>query len=160
MAGVYYTPAWQGARNAACGTALPRQSNIAGTQTGMASSFPPAARREILLGPAGLWSLLSVSQPVAVEVEVGGAARSPWELHNLIHCKKEAGCRAFAQRKVSSKYKLIPVLLPPPGPHIASPPQGPLRCLTPTRDQGGTSQKATLSRVSTVVTQVFGEHLL
>lgn len=114
------------------GTALPRQSNIAGTQTGMASSFPPAARREILLGPAGLWSLLSVSQPV--EVEVGGEAWSPWELHNLIHCKK-AGCRAFAQRKVSSKYKLIPVLLPPQGPHIASPPQGPLRCLTPTRDE-------------------------
>ena len=54
----------------------------------MASSVPPAARREILLGPAALWSLLSVSWPV----EVGEKAGSLWEPRALMHCKEGASC--------------------------------------------------------------------
>lgn len=70
VAGADYTAAWRGARDAACGDGLAEQVKYHWNRDRMASSFPPAARRELLLR----WAV-AVSGPV--EVQVGGGAGSP-----------------------------------------------------------------------------------
>lgn len=70
VAGAHYTAAWRGARDAACGDGLAEQVKYHWTRDRMASSFPPAARRELLLRPA-----VAVSGPV--EVQVGGEPGGP-----------------------------------------------------------------------------------
>lgn len=70
VAGAYYTATWRGARDAACGDGLAEQVKYHWNRDRMASSFPPAARRELLLR----WAV-AVSGPV--EVQVGGGAGSP-----------------------------------------------------------------------------------
>lgn len=64
----------------------------------MASSLPAVARREVLLGLAGVWSFRRASQPlqVAVVKDTG----SPWECHHECHFQKESVAEIFPRGKL------------------------------------------------------------
>lgn len=70
--------AWRGARDAARRDGLAGQVKYHWNGDRMASSFPPAARRELLLRPPGLavsaWLCVC---PRPVEVQVGGVSGAP-----------------------------------------------------------------------------------
>lgn len=131
--------AWRGARDAARRDGLAGQVKYHWNGDRMASSFPPAARRELLLRPPGLavsaWLCVC---PRPVEVQVGGGVGSPQEPHNLTHFGKEACRRGSVQRTVSNRGKFMPGLPPSPVPdEVAGCLPGPLRCsplTVPTQD--------------------------
>lgn len=72
-------------RNAAYGDGHAQQVKQSWNLDGMTSPLPPAARRELLLGPAGLWSL-SVSQPQ--EVTVGQEGPGSCVIHSTLRRKR------------------------------------------------------------------------